>query len=52
MQPGGLGLADPVLHPGVMAVPQFESAELAADQAVAGVSDERGDPQPVGVGKR
>jgi YD repeat-containing protein len=26
MQPGGLGLADPVLHPGVMAVPQFESS--------------------------
>lgn len=35
-------MADPVLHPGVLAVPQFESAELAADQAVAGVSDERG----------
>jgi len=49
MQPGGLGLADPVLHPGVLAVPQFESAELAADHTVAGVSDERGDPQPVGV---
>jgi hypothetical protein len=45
-------LADPVLHSGVLAVPQFESAELAAEQAVAGVSDERGDPQPVGVGKR
>ena len=44
-------MADPVLHPGVFAVPQFESAELAADQAVAGVSDERGDPQHVGVGK-
>jgi hypothetical protein len=27
-----------------------ESAELAADQAVAGVSDERGDPQPGGLG--
>jgi len=40
-------LADPVLHPGVLAVPQFESAELAADQAVAGVSDERGDPAPL-----
>ena len=44
-------MADPVLHPGVFAVPQFESAELAANQAVAGDSDERGDPQPVGVGK-
>ena len=35
-QPGGLGLADPVLHPGVLAVAQFEPAELAGDHTGAG----------------
>ena len=50
-QPGGLGLADPVLHPGVLAVAQFEPAELAGHHAGRGVGDERGDPQPVGVGE-
>jgi hypothetical protein len=50
-QPGGLGLADPVLHPGVLAVAQFESAELACHHPGRCVGDERGDPQPVGVGE-
>ena len=50
-QPGGLGLADPVLDAGVLAVAQFQPGELAGDDAGGGVGDERGDPQPVGVGE-
>jgi len=50
-QPGGLGLTDPVLHPGVLAVAQFEPAELAGDHAGWGVGDERGHSQPVGIGE-
>ena len=50
-QPGGLGLADAVLDPGVLAVAQFQAAELAGDHTGRGVGDERGDPQPVGVGE-
>ena len=30
-QPGGLGLADPVLDAGVLAVAQFQPGELAGD---------------------
>jgi hypothetical protein len=43
-QPGGLGLTDPVLDPGVLAMTQFQSAEPARDDtvAVAAVGDERG----------
>ena len=50
-QSGGLGLADAVLDPGVLAVTQFEPAELTCHHAMAGVGDEGGDPQPVGVGE-
>jgi hypothetical protein len=35
----------------VSAVAQFESAELAGHLPGRGVGDERGDPQPVGVGE-
>jgi hypothetical protein len=41
-QPGGLGLTDPVLDPGLLAVTQFQSAELARDDTLAAVGDERG----------
>src|SRR6478736_2232938 len=36
---------------GALAVAQFESAELAGHHPGRGVGDERGDPQPVGVGE-
>jgi hypothetical protein len=44
-------LADPVLHKGVLAVAQFEAAELPFHHAGRGVGDDGGDPQPVGVGE-
>ena len=50
-QPGGLGLTDAVLHPGVLAVAQFQAGDLAGHHPVGGVGDEPGDPVPVGVGE-
>jgi hypothetical protein len=50
-QPGGFGLTNSVLDPGVLAMPQFQAGELARHHTVAGVSDERGDAVPVGVGE-
>ena len=35
-QPGGLGLTDAVLDPGVLAVAQFQAGELAGDHTVEG----------------
>ncbi len=46
-QPGVFADADAVLTPGATPVAQFQISELA----VAGVGDERGQPQPVGVGE-
>ena len=46
-QPGVFADADAVLTTGATAVAQFQISELAA----AGVGDERGQPQPVGVGE-
>src|SRR5258705_5990510 len=42
--PGGLGLADPVLHPGVLAVAQLDAAELAGHHTGRSVRDEVGGP--------
>jgi hypothetical protein len=33
-QPGCLGFPDPVFHPGVLAVPQFQAGELAEDDTL------------------
>ena len=46
-QPGRLPAADPVLDPGVGAVPHFEVGELPAD----GVGEEGGEPVPVEIGE-
>ena len=48
-QPGGLGLADAVLDPGMLAVPQLESGGLSRDEAGAGVGEDRSDPVTVDV---
>ena len=50
-QPGGLGLADAVLHSGVLAMTQFQPAELPGHHPGWCVGDKRGHPQPVGVGE-
>ena len=47
--PGRLGLPDPVFHPGVLAVPQVQTGELAGHDPGRGVGDEGGDPMPVDV---
>jgi len=39
-QPGGLGLPDPVLDAGVLAVAQFQAAELCGHHTGRGVGDE------------
>ena len=50
-QAGRLGLADAVLDPGVLPVPQIQSGQLAGHRADRGVGDERGDAVPVVVGR-
>ena len=47
--PGGFALADAVLDPGVLAVSLLEPGELAGDDAVGRVGDERCVPEPFGV---
>ena len=50
-RPVALGLSDPVLDAGVLAVSQFESGGLVGDYPGSGVGQERGDPVPVDVGE-
>jgi len=47
--PGGLGLPDPVLDPGVLAVSQVQSGQLAGHHPGWGIGDEGGDPMTVDV---
>ena len=43
---------DAVLHPGVLAMTQFQPAELPGQHPGGCVGDKRGHPQPVGIGER
>ena len=49
-QPGRLGLPDPVLDPGVLAVPQFQPGGLPGHHPGASAGQQCGDPMSVDVG--